>query len=241
MHGRFSRHFVSTAAEDSSAPRWRQIFPGDERQLDALRRWITSLLPDCAAREDVITVAVECATNAVKHTASGQDGWFAVEITRFGRFVRVAVADCGAETEPQITYGPQSGHGRGLMMVRVMSARAGVSGNRLGRVIWAEIPWAGDDAAGSSSLPEGHEAAIREREAALEERFAGVPTWFGRFTQQWWAMPGPLGAEWLIEAGSAEELAAMLEGATQARRELAPAASWELSPQVRQELALAAS
>ena len=32
--------------------RWRRAFPGEERQLSLLRRWIASLLPECPARDD---------------------------------------------------------------------------------------------------------------------------------------------------------------------------------------------
>ncbi len=38
---------------------WRRVFPGDERQLGVLRRWLSSLLPDCPARSDVLSVATE--------------------------------------------------------------------------------------------------------------------------------------------------------------------------------------
>src|SRR6266700_3905226 len=77
--------------KDTLELRWRRVFPGHENQLRALRRWLTVLLPQCAARDDVISVATELGTNAVKFTASGQGGWFAAEITWYGTGVRVAV------------------------------------------------------------------------------------------------------------------------------------------------------
>jgi len=46
--------------------RWRRVFPGEERQLGVLRRWLESLLPDCPARGDVACVATELGTNAVR-------------------------------------------------------------------------------------------------------------------------------------------------------------------------------
>jgi anti-sigma regulatory factor (Ser/Thr protein kinase) len=79
------------------------VIRGEEREVRTVRRWIAGLLPDCASRDDVITVAVELATNAVKFTASGRggaDGWFAIELTWHAAAVRVAVADGGAPQGP---------------------------------------------------------------------------------------------------------------------------------------------
>ncbi len=45
--------------------RWHKDFPGDERKLCTVRRWLTSLLPDCEARDDVTSVASELAANAI--------------------------------------------------------------------------------------------------------------------------------------------------------------------------------
>lgn len=121
--------------------RWRRAFPGEDRQLSVLRRWISSLLPECAARDDVICVATELSTNAVQHTASGRGGWFIAEITRYSQVVRVAVADCGAATEPQLMGDLLADHRRGLLLVRSLSVRTGVVGDARGRLVWAEIIW----------------------------------------------------------------------------------------------------
>ena len=50
---------------------WRREFPGEERQLSVLRRWLASLLPPGPARDDVVTVANELGCNAIRHTLSG--------------------------------------------------------------------------------------------------------------------------------------------------------------------------
>ncbi len=190
--------------------RWRRVYPGEERQLRALRRWLAGLLPPCAARDDVVSVAVELGTNALKFTSSGRGGWFGVEITWSGQVVRVAVADSGAPTGPELIDDPSAEHGRGLLMVRALSTRTGVTGDQRGRLVWAEVPWSGEGAAEPGPFPAGYEAAIRQDQAALAERFAGVPTWFGRSTLQWWAMPGRAGGG-LLTAPSARELASLLD------------------------------
>jgi anti-sigma regulatory factor (Ser/Thr protein kinase) len=124
-------------------------FPGAEVQLRELRRWLAGLLPDCEARCDVVTVAVELAANAVRHSASGRPGrFFAVEVTYDGSVVGVAVADGGGPGQPKIVGRPYSDeldgfdeHGRGLRMVQELSVRTGVIGGMRGRVVWAEVPW----------------------------------------------------------------------------------------------------
>ncbi len=187
--------------------RWRRVFPGEERQLGILRRWLASLLPGNPARDDLTTVATELATNTLRHTASGRGGWFAVEITWHGPVVRVAVADGGGPTEPRVIEDLSAEHGRGLLLVRGLSVRTGVSGDQRGRLVWADVRWEDRVPASAAAACDSYEAAIRDGEAALARRFAGVPAWFGRSTLRWWAVPDSGG---LVSAPSARELAALL-------------------------------
>jgi len=186
--------------------RWRRVFPGEERQLGVLRRWLESLLPDCAARDDVTSVATELGTNAVRHTASGDGGWFAVEVTWHQPAVRVAVADCGSPGGPRVIDDPASEDGRGLLLVRGLSVRTGVCGDHRGRLVWADVPWDDAGAAGPVSPQDPYEAAIGDGQAGLASRFTGIPAWFGRSTLQWWALAGGE----LVAAPSAQELASLL-------------------------------
>src|SRR6266508_2974825 len=123
---------MATGAPRSDAPtlrtaspglRWRRVFRGEERQLASLRRWLAELLPACAARDDVATVATELGSNAIKFSSSGRGGWFAVEVTWCGQTVRVAVADGGGKEAPHVIDDPMGEHGRGLLMVRALSRR----------------------------------------------------------------------------------------------------------------------
>jgi hypothetical protein len=147
-------------------PQWHRVFPGEERQLGVLRRWLASLLPRCPARDDVASIATELGANAVRHTASGRGGWFVVEIIWPGPVVRVAVTDLGAPTGPQLVDDPEGEHGRGLLVVQGLSARAGVWGDRRGRVVWADVPW-GDAGPGSPHDLDG--------EASPRTDVAGAP------------------------------------------------------------------
>lgn len=190
----------------ASGLRWRRVFRGEEPELGQLRLWLAWLLPEHPSRDDVIAVAVELSTNAVRHTAS-RGSWFAVEVTWHPPAVRVAVADCGGDSEPQVIDDPAAEHGRGLLLVRGLSQRTGIVGDRRGRLIWADIAWSERDTMPPSPAGDPYEATIRDGQAALARRFAGTPAWFGRSTLQWWALPAHTG---LVTAPTANQLAALL-------------------------------
>jgi anti-sigma regulatory factor (Ser/Thr protein kinase) len=136
------------------------VFPGHGRELSALRRWLSSLLPDCPARDDVLVVANELSSNAIAHTASGQDGCFAVEVTWHGSVVQVVVADYGGPAEPRVIDDPAAERGRGLRLVNGLSVRTGVAGDRRGRLVWAQIAF--DSPAGGAyvAAPDPYQALV---------------------------------------------------------------------------------
>jgi hypothetical protein len=202
-----SRGSTSPASPLAPDLRWRRVFPGHKRELSNIRRWLSLLLPDCPARDNVLSVATELGSNAIQHTASGQGGSFAVEITWHSSTVQVAVADFGSPAEPHVIDEPAGERGRGLLLVRGLSVRTGHTGDQRGRLVWAQILWDGPSPAVPASSQDLYQAAICDGEAALARRFAGVPAWFGRSTLAWWAMAGPDG---LVSAPSARELAGLL-------------------------------
>jgi hypothetical protein len=123
----------------------RQVFPGRAPELARLRCWLIRLLPGAPERDDVTTVAVELATNAIQHTASGQGGAFSVEVRWLAEppAVRVTVADAGAPAGPRWPRRAPGvvASGYGLYLVRRLASRTGMSGGRLGRHVWAEVAW----------------------------------------------------------------------------------------------------
>jgi serine/threonine-protein kinase RsbW len=132
---------------------WQRLFRGQQTELRQLRHWLTGLLPDTSARDDLISVAVELGTNAIQHTASGDGGWFTVEVSCLDPVFRVAVTDEGAPGAPRLARDPLSDcdldldldldcdidRGRGLLIVRALSVTSGVCGNARGRTVWAEV------------------------------------------------------------------------------------------------------
>jgi serine/threonine-protein kinase RsbW len=198
------------------ALRWRRVFPGHEAELRQVRFWLAELLPGVPAREDVLTVAIELAANAVRHTASGWNGFFAVEITWQAQpaTVRIAVADGGARTSPRLSPGadPLREDGRGLRVVRALATRTGMCGDERGRLVWADVRWAADGPA-PPEFPAGYEAALRDIHTVLAARYPEAAIWFGRATMQWWAMSGDPPGGQLVTAQSPAELAGLLEAA----------------------------
>ncbi len=85
----------------------------------------------------------EIASNAVRHTASGDYGWFDLTVSAAGCTARVEVADGGGLSEPRLPdnggeLGALTG-GRGLRIVDALADGWGHSGDELGRVVWFEI------------------------------------------------------------------------------------------------------
>ena len=143
------------------APRRGRAFPGLTRELAGLRKWLSSELPACGARGDVLLVANELAGNAIAHTASGRGGWFTVEMRWLRETVRVTVADGGSSSEPTVIDDPDAERGRGLLLVRELSERTGVEGDCRGRRVWAEVLWDGPAPAWLASQAPRH--LVQER------------------------------------------------------------------------------
>lgn len=135
--------------------RLRQVFAGEASQLGQVREWLASLLPPGEMRADVISVATELGSNAIKHTASGQGASFVVELVINPFTVRVAVADGGGPGEPRVIEDPSAEHGRGLLLVRGLTDQAGVSGDHRGRIVWADVAWHHPEPSGVS-VANGH-------------------------------------------------------------------------------------
>jgi hypothetical protein len=172
--------------------RWRKVFPGREDQVGQVRTFVAELLAGHPERDDIVLCAAELATNAIRHTASGRDGFFTTEVSWEGLTVRVAVADGGAATEP---FGAAVGRPkdadaeRGLDLLARLSASCGADGDSRGRVVWAQFVTSGDRAPPADGVPLVAGPAVRADTADLARRYPGWHIWFGPWTRQWWAMP----------------------------------------------------
>ncbi|HET9894773.1 MAG TPA: hypothetical protein VFQ44_07545 [Streptosporangiaceae bacterium] len=157
---------------------WRWAFPGEERQLGVLRRWIALLLPACESRDDITSVATELASNTLRHTESGApERQFAVGLAWCRRFVHVAVAGHGAAGGPRIPGDLAAEHGRGMRIVGNLSMRSGMHGGQTGRVTWADVVWSG---------PPPAELSEDDKDASEPAVLPGTPARHRQRTLQWW-------------------------------------------------------
>ena len=172
--------------------RWRRVFPGNEDQVRLVRRLISELLAEHPCRDDVVLCAAELSTNAIRFTASGRGGTFAVELSWAGATTRLAVADQGGPNLPARRAnnpGKLAENGRGLNLVARLSTAFGVEGDHRGRVVWAQFRELTAATPGSSSQPLRPHPGTSQDAAILARRYAGWHTWFGPWTRQWWALP----------------------------------------------------
>ena len=174
----------SVPDKSDRAFRWLRLFRGQESELRQLRHWLTDLIPDSPGRDDLISVAVELGTNAVQHTASGNGGWFTVEVASLGPMLRVSVTDEGAERGPSLTAdsdgapdspsaspdpdldalaGARCDRGRGLLIVRALAVTCGVCGNASGRTVWAEVAQTPAQTDAQAEIPTQTQAGSQNR------------------------------------------------------------------------------
>jgi anti-sigma regulatory factor (Ser/Thr protein kinase) len=107
-----------------------------------VRHFVGQLIQGCPVIDDVILLASELATNAVRHTASGPDGTFCVLVQVIDGCVRVEVHDLGSVTAPAVRrLGSPGESGAGLAVVEAIADRWSFHGGELGRVVWFEMDW----------------------------------------------------------------------------------------------------
>jgi serine/threonine-protein kinase RsbW len=122
-------------------------FPGEAAAVGLARDFVAGVLgPGWPGLDDVLLMVSEIASNAVRHTASGDGGgWFDVTVSADGYKARVEITDRGSSSEPRIPdddgglgAGVLTG-GRGLRIVDALADGWGHGGDELGRVVWFEI------------------------------------------------------------------------------------------------------
>ena len=118
-------------------------FPGTAAAVGQARRFAAGVIgDDFPALDDVLVLVSEVASNAVKHTASGDGGAFEVAVWITGSWVRVEIGDQGGASEPRLADDGSADAvigGRGLRIVDALAAKWGHAGDELGRVVWFEV------------------------------------------------------------------------------------------------------
>jgi serine/threonine-protein kinase RsbW len=125
-------------ASGADTLRWHQVFPAEGRELSRMRRWLASLLPDGPARDDVLSIATELASNAVLHSRSGRPGGQFTVRADIGCGVRVEVCDEGGPWASDDHRGEE--HGRGLLIVSQLAKEWGCEGDsETGWRVWFTV------------------------------------------------------------------------------------------------------
>lgn len=128
----------------ASAPAltWSRTFPATPDQAGEARRYLMAILGGHPATADAVTCLSELVTNSINHSRSaGPGGTFTVRMRRSGPAIRVEVTDDGG---PWRDRSDDPEHGRGLLIVGVLSARQGIAAkgpdhNPHERTVWFEV------------------------------------------------------------------------------------------------------
>jgi anti-sigma regulatory factor (Ser/Thr protein kinase) len=90
--------------------------------------------------DDVVLIATELVSNAIRHAHALPDGSLTVSWEVRDEGVTVKVTDGGAIGHPHIRYaGPNDVSGRGLSLVAALAARWGVEDNAGATTVWAHL------------------------------------------------------------------------------------------------------
>ena len=189
---------------------WTRHFRGGADQVLEVRHWLEDLLPDCAARADLLLLASELCANAIVHSRSGEaGGQFSVDIDWAPTLARVVIGDQGSAKAPAIARTgdaiPLCESGRGLLLVDDVAHDWGAASRPNRRWVWADVDWR---ARGGPLLaaPGGLDAAIAGN-AMIRKAFPGTSIWWGHLTKAWWAaVPGSTNAHGLICAPTRDRL-----------------------------------
>jgi anti-sigma regulatory factor (Ser/Thr protein kinase) len=118
-------------------------YDGTPRSVRAARRFVRLMVDDLPRADDLELIAAELATNAIRHTPSGQPGGtFTITVRRSAGRVRLEVSDQGDglwPTRPAMD-GDVPEFGRGLSIVTTLADETGhclISATA--NTIWAEI------------------------------------------------------------------------------------------------------
>ena len=116
----------------------RQDFPAEPSAVAAARGFAQRAVrrlacPECA--DDALLVVSELVTNAIRAGAQR----IGVDITRDGTVLRIRVTDDGVGWPRMHRPGPNTAHGRGLVLVAAVAADWGVEPRTAGKEVWAAL------------------------------------------------------------------------------------------------------
>ncbi|MEH0419952.1 ATP-binding protein [Streptomyces sp. B21-083] len=126
----------------STARVWGLTCPGFPEEISRARRWTRDILRDSPMADDAELIVSELSTNAVLHTASGQEtGSFHLALAVSAQVIALSVTDDGGTgAAPKVEHPHVNAeHGRGLGMVSALAHRVVVHDSQGGYTVTAEL------------------------------------------------------------------------------------------------------
>jgi anti-sigma regulatory factor (Ser/Thr protein kinase) len=121
---------------------FESAYPGTADQTKQVRADLARMAGDCPVLDELVLLASELATNAIRHSRSGHpDRTFTVRATLYpGQCVWVEVADYGGTWVADQADGEQ---GRGLAIVDAVAGAGnwGIDGDDSSRAAWFWLNW----------------------------------------------------------------------------------------------------
>ncbi|MFE1781725.1 ATP-binding protein [Streptomyces sp. NPDC059506] len=121
---------------------YQHTFPGTPEEIARARRWTRDVLRGLPCAEDAALIVTELGTNALVHTASGnQAGTFHVSLTLVNQAVMIAVTDSGgAKTTPRVEHpSDDTPRGRGLGIIDALAERVEIHGDHRGHTVTVHL------------------------------------------------------------------------------------------------------
>ena len=118
-------------------------FPGLPAIVPSARRFVRGILADSPRADDMELITAELASNAIRHTPSGEDGGdFTLTVRAEPGWARVEVSDSGTGAWSAPGAGSDDDeYGRGLAIVAALADKLGHDIGRGGQTVWAEVSW----------------------------------------------------------------------------------------------------
>ncbi len=118
-------------------------FPGLPAIVPSARRFVRGILAGSPRADDMELIAAELASNAIRHTPSGQDGGeFTLMVRTEPGWARIEVSDAGTgEWSGPRDASDDDEYGRGLAIVAALADKFGHDVRASGQTVWAEGAW----------------------------------------------------------------------------------------------------
>ncbi|HEV3170668.1 MAG TPA: ATP-binding protein [Actinocrinis sp.] len=123
---------------------WRGRFPATADQVAVARRAVSTELFGYSELDDVVLIVSELATNAIRHSRSGQGGLFEVILRDLDSAVRIEVRDEGKDGLQPLQPLPGTDEAlaeshRGLEIVQLLADRWGCIREESHTVVWCDV------------------------------------------------------------------------------------------------------